>query len=94
MTTLLKWTASAISTICLAVISTTPLTSVLAHEGHKMECSETSIKTLKADVQAMPNGEAKKMAANEMKAAEEMMQKKDLKACVAHLQNAMEATEK
>ncbi len=50
--------------------------------------------TMKADFQATPDSNAKTMAIKETKAVEYMMQKKDMKACTAHLQNAMEATEK
>lgn len=91
--TLLKLNASALAAICLAIAST-PLNSVSAHEGHKMECNDATIKAMKADVQAMPDGNPKTTAIKEMKSAEDMMQKKDMKACTEHLQNAMEATEK
>ena len=90
---LLKRNASALAAISLAIASM-PLTSVLAHEGHKMECNDATIKAMKADVQAMPDGNPKTTATKEMKSAEDMMQKKDMKACTEHLQNAMEATEK
>lgn len=90
---LLKRNASALAAISLAIASM-PLTSVLAHEGHKMECNDATIKAMKADVQAMPDGTPKTTAVKEMKSAEDMMQKKDMKACMTHLQNAMEATEK
>ena len=90
---LLKRNASALAAISLAIASM-PLTSVLAHEGHKMECNDATIKAMKADVQAMPDGTPKTTAVKEMKSAEDMMQKKDMKACTEHLQNAMEATEK
>lgn len=68
-----------ISTNCVA-------DSAFAHEGHKIECNDS---TSKADVHAMLDGNAKTAAIKEMKAAEDMMQKKDLKACIAHRQNAM-----
>ena len=90
---LLKRNASALAAISLAIASM-PLTSVLAHEGHKMECNDATIKAMKADVQAMPDGTPKTTAVKEMKSAEDMMHKKDMKACMTHLQNAMEATEK
>lgn len=90
---LLKRNASALAAISLAIASM-PSTSVLAHEGHKMECNDATIKAMKADVQAMPDGTPKTTAVKEMQSAEDMMQKKDMKACMTHLQNAMEATEK
>jgi hypothetical protein len=68
--------------------------SAVAHEGAEMECNETSINTMNADVQAMNDGEAKTTAMKEMGMAEAMMGLKDMKACVIHMQNAMEAMEK
>ena len=91
--TFLNLNALALAAISLA-IAASPMTSVLAHEGHKMECNDATIKAMKADVQAMPDGNPKTTATKEMKSAEDMMQKKDMKACTEHLQNAMEATEK
>lgn len=75
-------------------ISGMPLPLVLAHEGHHMECSDSSIQAMKADIQAMPDGNAKTAATKETQSAQEMMQKKDMKACKTHLNNAMEAMEK
>jgi hypothetical protein len=68
--------------------------SAVAHEGHKMKCTETSVNAMKADIQAMPDGEAKTTAMKEMQMAEDMMTKKDVEACKSHMHNAMEATEK
>ena len=65
-----------------------------AHEGHQMACTDSSINAMTADVQAMPDGKLKTAAAKEMEAAQDMMQKKDMKACMAHMHNAMEAIEK
>ena len=65
----------------------------LAHEAHKAECTETTINAANADIEAMPHGEAKTKAMQEMKMAEEMMAKKDMEGCVTHLHNAMEAME-
>ena len=59
-----------------------------------MECTETSINAMNADIQAMGDGEAKTTAMKEMQMAEDMMAKKDMKACATHMHNAMEATEK
>jgi hypothetical protein len=49
---------------------------------------------MNADIQSMNDGEAKTTAMKEMQMAEEMIAKKDMKACMAHIYNAMEATEK
>jgi hypothetical protein len=72
----------------------TPLTFAAAHEGMKMECNEAGMSAMHADIQSMNDGEAKTAAMKEMKMAEEMMAKKDMKACMDHMHNAMEATEK
>ena len=64
-----------------------------AHEGHQMKCDETGMNAMHADIQAMDEGEAKTTATGEMKMAEEMMAKKDMKACADHMHNAMEAME-
>lgn len=69
-------------------------TPALAHEGHQMECSETAIHAMHADIQAMQDGEAKTSAAKEMEAAEAMLAKKDMDACMAHMHKAMEQIEK
>jgi hypothetical protein len=65
-----------------------------AHEGHQMKCDETAMNAMHADIQAMDDGEAKTTAAGEMKMAEEMMAKKDMKACATHMHNTTEAIEK
>jgi hypothetical protein len=66
----------------------------VAHEGMKMECNEAGMNAMHADIQSMNEGEARATAMKEMKMAEEMRAKKDMKACATHMQNAMEATEK
>jgi hypothetical protein len=67
--------------------------SALAHEAHHATCSETAANALKADIQAMPDGDAKNKAMKEFTRAEEMMAKKDTKACETHMHNAMQAVE-
>ncbi|MBM3544124.1 MAG: hypothetical protein FJX44_06425 [Alphaproteobacteria bacterium] len=69
-------------------------TPALAHEDHQMECSETAIHAMHADIQAMTDGESKTMAMKEMDMAEEMMAKKDTDACMTHMHKAMEEIEK
>jgi hypothetical protein len=81
-------------TFGLAALVNTPLAMVSAHEGHKMECNETSINAMNADIQAMKDGDDKTTAMKEMQMAQDMMAKNDTKGCVGHLHNAMEATEK
>ena len=76
------------------VLTGAPVGLAVAHEGHKMECNETGMNAVQADIQAMSDGEAKTTATKEMKMAEDMMAKKDMKACADHMHNAMEATEK
>ena len=83
-----------VETLGLAAFARASLTFANAHEGHQMECTETSVNAMNADVQAMNDGEAKTTAMNEMKMAEDMMAKKDMQACMTHMHNAMEATGK
>jgi hypothetical protein len=71
-----------------------PLTSAVAHEGHHVECNQTAINALKADIQAMGQGEAKTTATKEMEVAQQMMVKNDTEGCKSHIHSAMEATEK
>ena len=66
----------------------------LGHEEHHVECSETAINALKADIQAMGDGEARTTATKEVEAAQQMMAKHDMEGCKSHIHNAMEATEK
>lgn len=76
------------------VLASVPLSFAVAHEEHHMECNETGMNAMHADIQAMDDGEAKTTALKEMQMAEDMMAKKDMKACATHMHNAMEATEK
>jgi hypothetical protein len=76
------------------VLASAPARFAVAHEEHHMECNETGMNAMHADIQAMSEGEAKTTAMKDMKMAEEMMAKKDMKACATHMHNAMEATEK
>jgi len=59
-----------------------------------MECNETSISAMNADVQSMNDGETKTTAMKEMKLAEEAMANEDIKVCMTHMYNAMEVVEK
>jgi hypothetical protein len=78
----------------LPVFAAVPVSFAVAHEGHQMECTETSINAMNADIQAMGDGGAKTTAMTEMQMAQDMMAKKDMKGCMTHMNNAMEATEK
>jgi len=71
-----------------------PLTLALGHEGHHVECNETAINALKADIQAMGAGEARTTASKEVEVAQQMMAKNDIEGCKNHIHSAMEATEK
>ena len=71
-----------------------PASFAVAHEEHHMECTETGMNAMHADIQAMSDGESKTTAMKEMQMAENMMAKKDMKACATYMHNAMEATEK
>ncbi len=87
---------SPITIACFALLGFASGTRNVAfgHEGHQMECTKTSMQAVKADIQAMNNGEAKTMAMKEIKMAEEMMDKKNMDACETHMHNAMDATDK
>ena len=69
-------------------------TFTLGHEGHHAECTDTAINALKADIQAMGEGEAKTTASKEMETAQQLMAKNDIEGCKSHIHSAMEATEK
>jgi hypothetical protein len=88
-----KWIFSNLVLGTLALASV-PASFAVAHEEHHMECNETGMNAMHADIQAMDDGEAKTTALKEMQMAEDMMAKKDMKACATHMHNAMEATEK
>jgi hypothetical protein len=77
----------------LAAAAGAPSSLAIAHEAHKAECTETTINAASADIQAMPDGEAKTKATQEMQMAVAMMAKKDMEGCVTHLHRAMEAME-
>ena len=57
----------------LAINLCAPPTVGFAHEGHQMECSDSSINAMKADVQAMPDGKSKTAATKEMETAQDTM---------------------
>lgn len=82
-----------VGTLGLAGFAIAPLPSAVAHEGARMECNETSISAMNADVQSMNDGKTKTTALKEMKLAEEAMANKDMKVCMTHMSNAMEAME-
>jgi hypothetical protein len=80
--------------LLLASFAGFPLTLALGHEGHHAECNETAVNALKADIQAMGEGEAKATATKELGEAQQMMAKNDGEGCKRHIHSAMEATEK
>ena len=80
--------------LLLAGFAGLPLTLAFAHEGHHVECNETAINALKADIQAMGEGEARTTATKEVEAAQQMMAKNDIDGCKSHIHSAIEATEK
>ena len=87
-----KFVVANIGTLAALAIAT--LTSAVAHEEHKMECTETTINAMNADIQSMQDGEARTAAMKEMQMAAAMMASKDMKSCEAHMHGAMEAMEK
>lgn len=80
--------------LLLAGLAGLPLTLALGHEGHHADCNETVINALKADIQAMGEGEAKTTAGKELEAAQAMMAKNDMEGCKSHIHSAMEDMEK
>lgn len=81
-------------TVGLIVFASAVANFALAHEGHKLECNETSVNAINADIQAMRDGEAKTAAMKEMQMAKQMMAAHDMRGCETHMDNAMEAVEK
>jgi hypothetical protein len=79
--------------LLVACFAGLPLTLALGHEGHHAECNDTTINAVKADIQAMGEGEAKTAATKEMEAAQQLMAKNDVEGCKSHIHSAMEATE-
>jgi hypothetical protein len=86
--------ARVLGILVLASWASAPPTVAVAHEEHKMECTETSINAMNADIQSMEDGDAKTTATEEMQMAKDMMAGNDIKGCEAHMHNAMEAMEK
>ena len=70
-----------------------PFISGVAYGRHHVECNQTAINALKADIQAMGEGEATTTATKEVEAAQQMMAKNDMEGCKSHIHSAMEATE-
>ena len=85
---------NSLSLLLLAGFAGIPLTLAFGHEEHHVECSETALNALKADIQAMGDGEARTTATKEVEAAQQMMAKNDIEGCKSHIHSAMEATEK
>jgi hypothetical protein len=85
-----------IANLILAAVglSSMTLSFAAAHEASKMECNDMAMNAMNADIQSMPDGEAKANAMEEMDMTEEMMGKKDMKSCEGHMQNAMKAYDK
>jgi len=91
MSVFLNLMFATLGSIALAIAASI---SAGAHEGHKMECNKTSINAMNADIQAMPDGEAKATATKEMQLAQDLMAKHDMDGCETHMDSAMEAMEK
>ena len=91
-TLLLRGTS--IRLLLVACFAGLPLTLALGHEGHHAECNDVAIDALKADIQAMDEGQAKATATKEVEAAQVLKVKNDMEGCKSHIHSAMEATEK
>jgi hypothetical protein len=90
----LRFRNTSLRLLLVACFAGLPLTLALGHEGHRAECNDTTINAVKADIQAMGEGEAKTAATKEMEAAQQLMAKNDVEGCKSHIHSAMEATEK
>jgi hypothetical protein len=90
----LRLMSSSVRLLLLAGFAGLPLTLALGHEGHHVECNETAINALKADIQAMGEGEVRTTASKEVEAAQQMMARNDIEGCGSRIHSAMEATEK
>jgi hypothetical protein len=86
--------SSVFGTLAIVIFARALLTSAIAHERHQMQCTQTGINAIHADIQAIKDGKAKRTAMKEMKLAEDMMAGKNMDGCVAHMHNAVEAIEK
>jgi hypothetical protein len=71
-----------------ALLALTVVSPALA-ANDMIECNDASMTKMKTDVMTMPDGDKKTMAMKEMKMAEDMMMKKDMKGCMTHMDNAM-----
>jgi hypothetical protein len=85
---------TAIQFLAVAMLAGLPPFLASGHEGHHVQCNETAINALKADIQTMGEGEARTTATKELEAAQQMMAKHDIEGCKDHIHSAMEATEK
>ena len=80
-----------LGSLSLTAFLSAPLPDAVAHQAHQMACNETAVNAMDADIQSMPDGQAKTAATKEMGMAKDMMGKKDMESCGAHMQNAMKA---
>lgn len=85
---------SVFRTLAIVIFVSVLLASAIAHEKHQMQCTQTRINAIHADIQAMKDGEAKRTAMKEMKLAEDLMASKNMEGCVAHMHDAVDAIEK
>jgi hypothetical protein len=90
----LRLRSTSLRLLLLAGFVGLPLTLALGHEGHHVECNETAVNALKADIQAMGEGEARTTATKEMEATQQMMAKNDIDGCNGHIHSVVQATEK
>jgi hypothetical protein len=89
----LRTSAAILRFLLLAAAAGLPSTLAFSHEGHHAECNATTMNALRADIQAMKEGEAKTTATKELEGAQQSLAKNDMDACKSHIHTAMEATE-
>jgi hypothetical protein len=84
---------TAAAALVLIFAASVPSKLAQAHEDHNVKCNETAVNALEADIQSMSDGDAKATATEDLAKAREMMGKKDLEGCEAHMHKAMEKAE-
>jgi hypothetical protein len=73
----------------IAVAALFAIAPASAQTGMMMDCTDANMAKASADVDKMPAGEKKDMVMKEMTMAKDMMAKKDMAQCKAHMNKAM-----
>ena len=73
----------------IAIATLLAVAPASAETAGMMDCSDANMMKASADMDKMPAGEKKNMAMKEMTMAKDMMAKKDMAQCKAHMNKAM-----